>query len=352
MTASMEADRLQEFVGRMLQDLGAAFTLPLVRIGDDLGIYKEISERPGTSTDLAARLGLSERYLREWLSANAAAGYLRYDPSSGKFSMSPEQVAVFADPLSPVFMLGAFEVASANVLDARKLKEAFRTGEGVAWHDHSACLFRGIERFFAPSYRSNLIQNWLPALEGAEEKLRNGARVADIGCGHGVSTILMAKHFPNSRFEGFDSHETSIAKARESAAVESLGNIAFETGSATDFGKGRYDLVTIFDALHDMGDPVAAARHVRNSLAVDGTFMVVEPMAGDKLEDNINPIGRLYYAGSTMICTGAALAQEGGFALGAQAGEARLRGILRAAGFTRIRRAAATPFNIVLEAKP
>lgn len=355
----MQADpaKLDAFVGKMLSDLGAAFIVPLVRIGDELGLYRVLQEcGPVTPSELAVRTGTAERYIREWLSAHAAAGYLEYQPADGRFRMTAEQAAVFADAESPANMLGAFEIASANVIDAPKVAKAFRTGGGLGWHEHSQCLFSGTERLFRPGYNANLISTWLPSLEGVVERLaRGGAVAADIGCGHGASTILMAKAFPHSQFVGFDSHAASIEQARQRAGAAGLdsasSNLRFEVASAKEFPGRNYDLIACFDCLHDMGDPVGAARHVRQALAPDGTWMIVEPFAGDRIEDNFTPVGRLFYAGSTMVCTPASLAQEVGLALGAQAGSARLADVLREGGFTRIRKAAETPFNLVLEAR-
>jgi SAM-dependent methyltransferase len=337
----------------MMGELGAAAILPLVRVGDELGLYTALADGPATSAELAARSGCAERYLREWLSAHAAAGYVDYEPGSGRFSLNEEQAAVFADEGGPAFMLGAFETIWANAVDAPKVVEAFRTGRGVGWHEHHRCLFSGVERFFRPGYNAHLTTDWLPALDGAVARLERGARVADIGCGHGASTLLMAKAFPRSTFVGFDYHAESIERARKLAREEAAGgNLSFETASAKAFPGAGYDLVTCFDCLHDMGDPVGAAAHIRGALAPDGWLLLVEPFAGDRLEDNLNPVGRLYYAASTMICTPASLSQEVGLGLGAQAGEARLRDVLGQAGFNRVRRAAATPFNLILEARP
>jgi 2-polyprenyl-3-methyl-5-hydroxy-6-metoxy-1,4-benzoquinol methylase len=259
---------------------------------------------------------------------------------------------VFANEDSPAFMAGAFEVLSALWVDEPKVSEAFRTGKGLAWHDHSACLFRGTERFFRPGYNANLVSSWLPALEGVVGKLQQGAQVADVGCGHGASTVVMARAFPNAHFVGFDYHPPSIERARKSAAEAGVsGNTSFEVAPAKSY-PGTYDLVTFFDCLHDMGDPVGASAHVRESLKPDGTWMIVEPFAHDHLADNLNPVGRVYYAASTMVCTPASLAQEVGLGLGAQAGEMKLRQVISAGGFTRLRRAAETPFNLVLEARP
>lgn len=351
---AIDQGKLDRFVGRMLQDLGGAMLVPLVLIGDRLGFYKAMSDgRPILPAELASRTGTAERYVREWLSANAAAGYVEYDPAAGRFCLPAEQAAVFADEHSPVCMLGAFDVAEAGVRDYETVLAAFKSGKGVGWHEHSPCLFRGTERFFRPGYEANLVDRWLPALEGVVDKLQRGARVADVGCGHGWSTILMARAFPRSQFVGFDYHEPSIARARELARDAGVaGKLRFERGAAKDFPGTGYDLVTFFDCLHDMGDPAGAAAHVCQALDRDGTWMIVEPFAHDRLEDNLNPVGQLYYAASTVICTPASLSQEVGLGLGAQAGEARLKQVVTSGGFTRFRRATETPFNIVLEARP
>jgi 2-polyprenyl-3-methyl-5-hydroxy-6-metoxy-1,4-benzoquinol methylase len=355
--AAPDPAKLDAFVGRMLGDLGAAFVVPLVRIGDELGLYAALAEAgPVTPAALALRTGTQERLVREWLSAHAAAGYVEYDGATGRFAMTPEQAMVFARPDSPVFMLGHFELAYANAVDTPKVARAFRErgGRGAGYHVRCACLFSGIERCFRPGYATHLVESWLPALDGVVEKLGRGARVADVGCGHGSSAILIAQAFPRSRITGFDYHEGSVAFARAAAARAGVSaNTAFEAAGAADFPGGGYDLVACFDALHDMGDPVGAARHIRAALAPDGAFMAVEPRSGDRLEDNFNPVGRMFYAASTMICTPVALDQApDGPALGAQAGPARLEAVLREAGFSRVRVAAETPFNMVIEAKP
>jgi 2-polyprenyl-3-methyl-5-hydroxy-6-metoxy-1,4-benzoquinol methylase len=346
--------RLEAFVGRMVGDMGAAMSGALVITGTKMGLYKALHDGgPATSAQLAARVDAAERYVREWLSAQAASGYVDYDAESGLFSLSPEQAMVFANEDSPVYLAPAYEVIAAGYIDEPKVTDAFRTGAGVGWHEHHECLFRGTERFFRPGYRAHLVQDWLPSLDGVVAKLEAGAKAADIGCGAGASTIVMALAFPNSRFTGFDYHEASIDRAREAAReAGSPANVDFAVASAKDTPGEGYDLVACFDCLHDMGDPVGAARRVRAMLAANGTFMIVEPMAQDSLAENINPVGRLYYSASTMICTPGSLAQEVGLALGAQAGEARLTEVLREAGFTRIRRAAETPFNLVIEARP
>jgi len=352
-TADLDLDELQAFLGRFVGDLGAALHAPLIVLGDRLGLYKALAEGPATAERLATRTGCNTRYLREWLAANAASGYVTVDGGTGQFSLSPVQVATLADESSPAFIPGAFLIALAVARDLDGLELAFQTGAGIGWHDHDHALFHGTERFFRPGYVANLSSSWLPALDGVVDRLTAGASVADLGCGHGASTILMAQQFPSSTFVGFDYHEESIAVARQRAAEAGLGDrIAFEVASAASYPGSGYDLVTVFDALHDMGDPVGAARHVLASLAADGTWMIVEPFANDELADNLNPVGRVFYSASTSLCTPASRAQEVGLALGAQAGEGRLREVVTAAGFTRFRRATETPFNLVLEARP
>lgn len=351
---TVDEGRLHEFVGRVLGDLGGAFSTSLVRMGAGLGLYRALDrDGPATSAELAERTGLVERYLREWLAHQAASGYLDYSPDSGRFTLPPEQAKVLADENSPFYMVGAFDIAAALLDIQRKVEAAFRTGEGVDWGDQATCLFCATARFFRPGYMANLVQSWLPALDGVVAKLERGAKVADVGCGHGVSTVLMAEAFPNSTFTGFDFHPRSVEAASTHARQHGMGDrVRFEVGLAKDYPGKDYDLVTFFDCLHDMGDPVGASRHVRDTLAADGTWMIVEPMAQDRLEDNLNPIGRLCYAASTMICVPTSLAQEGKAALGAQAGEQRLRETVTGGGFARFRRAAETPFNMVLEARP
>jgi ubiquinone/menaquinone biosynthesis C-methylase UbiE len=343
---------LQNLVGKMVGDLGAVVSGALVVLGDRLGLYRALAEAgPVDSAKLADRTGLDERYVREWLANQAASGYVNYESNGGVFSMSAEQKAVFADSESPVAMTGGFYAAASVYHDEPRVAEAFRTGAGIAWQDHHDCLFCGTEKFFRPGYAANLVQNWIPALDGIHAKLEAGAQVADIGCGHGASTVIMAKAFPNSKFTGFDLHPGSIEKARRAAREGGLANVTFATASAKEF-PGRYDFITTFDALHDMGDPVGAAAHVRKSLQPDGAWMIVEPLAGNRLEENLNPVGRVYYGFSTMVCTPNSRSQEVGLALGAQAGEHRLREVMEKAGFRQFRRAAQTPFNFVLEAKP
>ncbi len=350
---AIDGNKLNELIGKMLGDVGAAMGAALVLIGDKFGLYKTLAATgPMTPAELASKTGTVERYVREWAAAQAAAGYINYDSGSGKFSMSPEQAIVLADEGGPAFFPGIYEVVAAAVRDEPKVANAFRNGGGVGWHEHDPCLFRGTERFFRPSYAMHLVAEWIPALDGVKQKLERGARVADVGCGHGASVILMAKAFPKSRFFGFDYHQPSIDRAREVARAEGVADrVSFERASSKDY-PGTFDLVAFFDCLHDMGDPVGAAAHVKTTLADDGTWMVVEPFGNDRLEDNLNPIGRLFYAASTMICVPASLSQEVGLGLGTQAGEARLRQVLAAGGFSRVRRATATPFNLVLEARP
>jgi SAM-dependent methyltransferase len=350
----LDQAKLAEFVAKMLNDMGAAATGAMVVIGDKLGLYKALADGgPLAPTELAARTGTAERYVREWLAAQAAAGYVQYRPETGTYAMTAEQAMVLADEASPAFMAGGFEVLAAMFKDEPKVSAAFRSGRGVGWHEHSPCLFRGTERFFRAGYAAHLVQDWLPALAGVREKLEGGAKVADVGCGHGASCILMARAFPNSQFTGFDYHGPSVERAREAAREAGVeGRCRFEVADAKSYRGDGYDLVAFFDCLHDMGDPVGAARHVRQSLGADGTWLIVEPYASDAVEGNLNPVGRIYYAASTMICVPASLSQEVGLALGAQAGEARLRQVVQAGGFTRFRRATATPFNLVLEARP
>ena len=353
-TAPVDETKLNAFLGQMVGDLGAAANAPLMLIGDKLGLYKALAEAgPFSAAGLAERTGTAERFVREWLGAQAAAGYVAYDPATDRYAMAPEQAMVLADEESPVFLAGLFESLYAMMAAEPRIRDAFRTGEGVGWHEHHPCLFSGTERFFRTGYRAHLVREWLPALDGVVAKLERGASVADVGCGHGASTVIMAEAFPNSRFVGFDYHGASIDRAREAAADAGVANrVTFEVAAAKDYPGSGYDLVTFFDCLHDMGDPAGAARHVRETLASDGTWMIVEPFANDALADNLNPVGKLYYAASTMLCTPASLSQEVGLGLGAQAGEARLREVVTGGGFTRFRRATATPFNLILEARP
>jgi SAM-dependent methyltransferase len=353
-TPQLDQDRLDAFVGRFLGDLGTAMHMPTVLVGDRLGLYRAMSDgNPVTAAELAERTGTEVRYVTEWLAAQAAAAYVDYDPATSSFRLPPEHAALLIDEGAPVFIPGAFQLAASNVKDEPLITEAFRTGEGVPWHEHHPDLFVGCERFFRPGYAAHLVGEWLPALDGMDDRLRAGATVADVGCGHGASTLIMADAYPESTFVGFDYHDASIEAARRSADEAGVGDrVRFEVASAQDFPGTGYDLVAFFDCLHDMGDPVGAARHVLSSLAPDGTAMIVEPYANDRLEDNLNAVGKIYYGASTLICTPASRAQEVGLALGAQAGEARMRDVATEAGFTRFRRAAETPVNIVYEARP
>jgi len=351
---AFDEKKLHDFVMRAVGEMGAAMNAVLIVVGDKLGLYKAMAGAgPVTPAELAAKTGTTERYVREWLSAQAAGGFVTYDATSGKFALPPEQAMALADEQSPVFLPGFFQILSACFKDEPRISEAFRTGKGVGWHEHDHALFAGTERFFRPNYRAHLIGEWIPALTDAEAKLKTGAKVADVGCGLGTSTILMARAYPKSTFVGFDYHPASIEAAKEAAAKAGVSDrVKFEVARAKDFPGKDFDFVAFFDCLHDMGDPEGAARHVRSTLRPDGAWMIVEPFAHDKLEDNLNPIGRVFYGASTMLCTPASLSQEVGLGLGAQAGEGRLTKILKSAGFTRVRRAAETPFNIVLEARP
>jgi SAM-dependent methyltransferase len=346
--------KLHEFVMRAVGEMGAAMNAALIILGDRLGLYKAMAGAgPLTSQQLASKTNTTERYVREWLAAQAAGGFITYDAGSNTYTLPPEQALALADEQSPVFLPGFFDIVAACVKDEPKIREAFRSGKGVGWHEHDHGLFAGTERFFRPNYRANLINSWIPALGDTEARLKGGASVADVGCGLGTSTILMAEAYPKSTFVGFDYHSGSIDMAREAAKKAGVADrVKFEVAKAKDYpGKG-YHFVAFFDCLHDMGDPEGAARHVLGTLDRDGSWMIVEPFANDKLEDNLNPVGRVFYAASTMLCTPASLSQEVGLGLGAQAGESRLSKVLRSAGFTRVRRAAETPFNIVLEARP
>jgi len=347
---NLDMQKLEPLLGKVVNEMGAASNGALVILGDKLGLFRALAQGAMTSVELAAATGTHERYVREWLSAQAASGFVGYEADTAKFFMSPEQAAVFADEDSPVFVAGGFSFLSAVYNDEPKLAEAFKSGKGLHWGEHCNCLFCGVERFFRPGYRAHLVAEWLPALDGVVAKLELGARVADVGCGHGASTLLMAQAFPNSEFVGIDYHDGSIAHARKQA--KGTGNARFEVARAQDFSGGDFDLVAMFDALHDMGDPVGAIAHIRTALKRDGTLMLVEPMAGDSLADNLNPVGRVYYAGSTHICVPTALNQEVGLALGGQAGEKRIGEVVRAGGFSQFRKAAATPFNMILEARP
>ncbi len=353
-TTALDPAKLEKFIFRCVDEVGATLNTALVVMGDRLGLYRGMAGAgPITPAELAERTGTAERYVREWLNAQAAGGFVDYDPESGRYTLPPEQAVALTDADSPAYLPGFFQIALGSVHDSGRIAEAARTGAGVGWHEHGNDVLDGCERFFRPGYNANLLSSWLPALDGAVEKLQRGARVADVGCGHGASTVLMATAFPNSSFLGSDYHDGSIDVARERAGSAGVSDRArFEVATATSFSGRGYDLVTMFDCLHDMGDPVGAARHVREAIAPDGTWMIVEPAAGDRVEENLNPVGRAYYAFSTLLCTPASLSQEVGLALGAQAGEARIRDVVTAGGFTRFRRVAETPFNIVYEARP
>ncbi len=345
--------KLEQFMGKMVGEMGAAMNAALVIIGEKLGLYKAMAGAgPLTPAALAKMTNTDERYVREWLSAQAAGGIVEYEATSKTFTLPNEHAFALAVEDSPAYMPGAFQIISAVIKDEPKISEAFRTGEGVGWDEHDAALFEGTERFFRPNYAANLIDNWIPSLNGTQAALTSGARVADVGCGHGASTILMAKAFPKSTFVGFDYHGPSIGRARRTAARAGLSNCSFEVATAKDFHGSKYDMVAFFDCLHDMGDPVGAATHVREMLKENGTWMIVEPFAHDALENNLNPVGRVFYSASTMICTPASRAQEVGLCLGAQAGEARMREVVTKAGFSSFRRATETPFNLVYEVKP
>jgi SAM-dependent methyltransferase len=350
----VDGDKLHQFVFRAVEEVGATLNAALVVMGDKLGLYRALAGAgPLSAVELARRAGVSERYVREWLNAQAAGGYVEYDAASGRYTLPPEQAVAFTDESSPAYLPGLFQTAVGSILDSPRIIESARTGAGVGWHEHNHDVFDGCERFFRPGYNANLVPAWLPALDGVVEKLEAGAKVADIGCGHGSSTILMAQAYPNSTFEGYDYHEGSIATARERAEEAGVTDrVKFETTLASDTPGEGYDLVTMFDCLHDMGDPVGAAGRVHKLLKADGTWVIVEPIAGDRIEDNLNPVGRTYYGFSTFLCTPASLSQEVGLALGAQAGEARIGDVVAAGGFTRFRRAAETPFNLVFEARP
>lgn len=349
----MDREKLNAFVGQFVADLGATVHAGMVVIGEMLGLYKALAAGPMSSAELAAKTQTDERYVREWLSSQAAGGYVTYDEKTNKFSLSEEQAFALADENSPAYLPGAFELALGSLAAVPRIADSFRTGAGMGWHEHIDGVFQGCEKFFRPGYAANLVASWIPALQGVNEKLEGGARVADVGCGTGASTLLMAKAFPKSRFFGFDYHDKSIAAARANATREGVADrVTFEVANAKEYAGSDYDLVSVFDCLHDMGDPVGAATHVRQSLRKDGTWMVVEPFSNDKLADNLNPVGRVYYSFSTLLCTPCSRSQEVALCLGAQAGEARIRQVVTSAGFSRFRRATETPFNIVYEARP
>lgn len=348
----VDEDKLNEFLGMAIGDMGAAMSASLILLGDRLGLYKALAAQPLTSTQLAEKTGTVERYVREWLANQAAGGYVQFDADDGTWSLSPEQAACLADPDGPVDIPGAYNIIEAvfHVLD--RTTENFRTGAGLEWGDHHPCLFAGTERFFRAGYNANLVSSWLPALDGAVERLESGAKVADVGCGHGASTVLMAQTYPNSTFIGYDYHDESVRVAAERAAEAGVPNAKFEVADATGYEDKDFDLIAFFDCLHDMADPVGVMQHTRAALKTDGIAMLVEPFANDRVQDNLNPVGRMMYGASSQICVPVSLARNGP-ALGAQAGEARLRDVVvDEGGFTRFRRATETPFNLVFEARP
>jgi SAM-dependent methyltransferase len=351
---AVDGDKLMGFVFKAVGEVGATLNTALVVMGDRLGLYRALAGAgPLTPAELAERTGTAERYVREWLNAQAAGGYVDYDPDSGRYTLPAEHAVALTDESSPAYLPGFFQIALGSVHDSPRITEAAKTGAGVGWHDHVHDVHEGCERFFRPGYNANLVPAWLPALDGVVGKLHRGARVADVGCGHGASTIVMAQAFPASTFIGSDYHEGSIRTARERAREAGVTNrVSFEVAPSASYSGRGYDLVTMFDCLHDMGDPIGAARHVHESLAADGTWMIVEPAASDRVEDNLNPVGRAYYSFSTLLCTPASLSQDVGLALGAQAGEARIRDVVTSAGFSRFRRVSETPFNLVYEARP
>ena len=350
---TLDMNKLNVFIGQFVTDLGAAVHAGMVVIGEKLGLYKALVGEPMSSAQLAAKTKTDERYLREWLASQAAGGYITYNEKTNKFSLTEEQAFTLVNEDSPAYLPGAFELALGSLAAVPRIAESFRTGDGMGWHEHVDGVFHGCEKFFRHGYAANLVSAWIPALSDVQAKLEAGARVADVGCGKGASTLLMAKAFPKSRFFGFDYHDKSIEAARESAKRNGVADrVTFNVARAKEFPGKDYDFVAVFDCLHDMGDPVGAAAHVRQSLAEDGTWMIVEPFANDQLKDNLNPVGRVYYSFSTLLCTPCSRSQEVGLCLGAQAGETRIREVVTAAGFNRFRRATETPFNIVYEARP
>jgi ubiquinone/menaquinone biosynthesis C-methylase UbiE/transcriptional regulator with XRE-family HTH domain len=350
---AIDMDKLQEFLGRFVADLGATFAAGNVVTGHRLGLYRALAAEPARAEQLAERTGTSPRYIAEWLRGQAAGGYVEYDPEADRYSMTEEQAFALTNPEGAVYVPGAFVLALGTLKAEPRITEAFRTGAGMGWHEHDENVFTGCEQFFRPGYIANLVSSWIPALDGVADKLRAGATIADIGCGLGASTILLAQEYPNSRLTGSDYHDQSIEIARKRAADAGVADrVRFEVASAADFSGTGYDLTATFDCLHDMGDPLAAARHIRQALKPDGTWLVVEPYAADEAAGNLNPVGRVYYNASTQLCVPNALSQPGGYALGAQAGEAAIRQVTADAGFTRFRRAAETPFNLVYEVRP
>jgi len=349
---ALDMDKLNAFVGQFVGDLGAVVHAGMVVIGEKLGLYKALAAGPMTSAELANKTKTDERYVREWLASQAAGGYVTYNEMSNKFNLTEEQAFALANEDSPAYLPGAFELALGSLAAVPRITESFRTGAGMGWHEHDDRVIHGCEKFFRPGYAANLVATWIPSLKDVKTKLEEGASVADIGCGKGASTILMAQAFPKSRFYGFDYHPGSVEGARESAKRAGVADrTTFETAAAKNYPGNGYDLVTFFDCLHDMGDPVGASKHVRESLAKEGTWMIVEPYANDHIKDNLNPVGRVYYSFSTLLCTPCSRSQEGALCLGAQAGECRIRDVVTSAGFTQFRRAAETPFNIIYEVR-
>ncbi len=350
---TIDPDKLMAFVFKAVDEVGATLNTALVVLGDKLGYYTTMAAGPVTPAQLAAATGTGEPYAREWLNAQAAGGYVEYDATTFHYTLPPEHAAALTDPSSPAYLPGFFQIALGTTHDIDDVLLAARNQDGLGWHEHHADVHNGCERFFRTMYNAHLVGEWLPALDGVVEKLERGATVADVGCGHGASTVIMAQAFPNSTFTGFDYHEASIATAWARAIDAGVGDrVRFELATATQFPGAGFDLVTTFDALHDMGDPVGAARHVLAALAPEGTWMVVEPMAGDSVSDNLNPVGRAYYGFSTLLCTPSSLAQRVGLALGTQAGPTRIRDVVTTSGFTRFTSVAQTPFNMVLEIRP
>jgi ubiquinone/menaquinone biosynthesis C-methylase UbiE len=350
---TLDMNKLNAFIGQFVTDLGASVHAGMVVIGEKLGLYKALAAGPLSPAELAAKTGTDERYLREWLASQAAGGYITYDQQTRKFGLTEEQAFTLAQEDSPAYLPGAFELALGSLAAVPRIAESFRTGAGMGWHEHDDGVFHGCEKFFRPGYAANLVSSWIPSLHDVKQKLEAGARVADVGCGKGASTLLLAKAFPKSKFFGFDYHDKSIDAARESAKRQGVADrVSFEVSKAKTFPGKDYDLVAVFDCLHDMGDPIGAAAHVRSALSKDGTWMIVEPFANDELKDNLNPVGRVYYSFSTLLCTPCSRSQEVGLCLGAQAGEKRIREVTSAAGFSRFRRANETPFNIIYEARP
>jgi 2-polyprenyl-3-methyl-5-hydroxy-6-metoxy-1,4-benzoquinol methylase len=344
--------KLNEFLGKAVGDLGAAMSAALILVGDRLGLYRELAKGAMSAAELARRTDTNERYVREWLGNQGAGGYVQFDPASDEWSLSPEQALCLTDPNGPVDMPGAYNIVEATFHALGRTLENFKSGQGMEWGEHHPCLFEGTERFFRAGYNTSLIDSWLPALDGVVDKLKTGGKVADVGCGHGASTLLMAKTFPESEFVGYDYHDESIKVATEKAAAAGLSNARFEVADAVGYQGKDFDLIAFFDCLHDMADPISASRHAREAVSADGTAMIVEPFAHDTVRDNLNPVGRVMYGASTQICVPVSLARKGP-ALGAQAGEARLREVVvDGGGFTRFRRATETPFNLVLEARP